>query len=446
MKNKTALLTATNDDSLTFSIDGEIQEIRHQLSELKDLLANKEIQSVQYAEKIYNIEHIDEANFGFITGKKAFNEALTKALLEVMQTQCLPAQKFMERVQTIPNWESQLRISNKAKEIIAYSFVGVLGIQLSKLMAIGKEDFSESKQTKYISKCLDIAAYALALLNFALLSALWDHQQKSSLELDEVSLGLIEKRFEHTFEHSLEERFKLLCALYQLFSQHNISWPLEELSGLADQMRSDSELAQNCRTFSEINDRLDKAQYTLLDCYEAEQQLAQLLAHLVFLVKYQMASIKQIGYRQVRNEAPHYLHRYAALGIDSKANVDAEKVHYTPDTIFTDAVLLFKGEDYQHSINLFPFVIDYNALTFEHGAKICFFNARHLEDQSLEYLFLEDRSIIHLEASGSLHDATNYNELMIDDEKRKILNLDVAVAAFAEAKSTIVQEINFDDL
>jgi hypothetical protein len=446
MNTKTAILTASNEESLTFSIDGEVQEIRHQLSELKELLANQDVQSVQYADKIYNIKHIDEANFGFLTGKKAFNEALTKSLLEVMQTECVPAQKFMERVKAIPHWESQLRISNKAKEIIAYSFVGILGIQLSKLMAIGKEDFSESKQTKYIGKCLHIASYALGLLNFTLLSALWDRQHKDPVEINEASLLLIEKRFEHTFEHSLPERFQLLVSLYQLFSEHKIPWPLEEFATLAPQMQADSELANHCNTLAEINDRLDKAQYSLLDCYEAEQQLAHLLGHLVFLVKYEMASIKKIGYRQLRNDKPHYLHRYAALGIDSKANVDAEKLHYTSDATFTDAVLLFKGDDYQESINLFPFVIDYNALTFEQGAKICFFNARHLEDQSLEYLFLEDRSIIHLEASGLQYDESDYNELMIDNKKHQSLNLDDVVAAFAEAKKTILQEIDFGDL
>jgi hypothetical protein len=113
-----------------------MREIQNQLFELKGLLQNLKVQNIQYADKIYNIEHINEANFGFVTGKKAFNEALTKALIEAMQEDCLPASKFLSRVQEIPNWEKESRISDKAKEIIAYSFVGVIGIQLSKLMAI----------------------------------------------------------------------------------------------------------------------------------------------------------------------------------------------------------------------------------------------------------------------------------------------------------------------
>lgn len=91
--------------------------------------------TIQYADKIYNIEQIDEANFGSVTGKKAFNQYLTKALIEAILPTCTPARRFSEKVANIREWERQVRISNKAKEIIAYSFVGIIGIHLSKLVS-----------------------------------------------------------------------------------------------------------------------------------------------------------------------------------------------------------------------------------------------------------------------------------------------------------------------
>ncbi|MBK7408118.1 MAG: hypothetical protein IPJ40_08675 [Saprospirales bacterium] len=165
------------DSTLTLQVNGEVREIQNQLAELKALLECQNAQKVQYAEKIYNIEHIDEANFGFLTGKKAFNELLTRELIRAIQPNCTSAQRFLEKVAHIPDWESQTRISDKAKEIIAYSFVGVIGKQLSKLMAIGKEDFSEAKQRKYLEKCIDIVKRSLDLVCFALLSRLWDAQK-----------------------------------------------------------------------------------------------------------------------------------------------------------------------------------------------------------------------------------------------------------------------------
>ena len=63
------------EETITLSVNGEIQNIQNQLTELKSLLQSLEVQNVQYADKIYNIEHINEANFGFVTGKRAFNES-----------------------------------------------------------------------------------------------------------------------------------------------------------------------------------------------------------------------------------------------------------------------------------------------------------------------------------------------------------------------------------
>lgn len=356
-----------SDSSITLNVDGEVREIHNQLAELKSLLQNMQVQTVQYADKIYNIEHIDEANFGFVTGKKAFNEHLTKALIEAIREDCPPASRFLEKVSAIDGWETQMRISDKAKEILAYSFVGVIGIQLSKLMAIGKEDFSETKQRKYIEKCLHIAKRSLDLLNYALLSRLWDAQKEKARQFSASQKEALAHHFDNPFEPSIDEQVRLLEALHGIFSQqeHVLVFPLPELAGFGAAMTEDSLLRRTCRELQALNEKLDKTQYDLLDCFEAEKQLAAFLTQFRFWVHYNMASMKRIGYRQIREDTPHFLHRYAALGIDSKANVDAEKVKYTVEPAHSDAVLLYQGEDYRESINLSPFVIDYNALTFE---------------------------------------------------------------------------------
>jgi len=439
-----------SDSTITLKVDGEVREIRNQLAELKALLQTMQVQKVQYAEKIYNIEHIDEASFGFVTGKKAFNEHLTKALIEAIKQDCPPAQRFLEKVAAIDGWETQMRISDKAKEIIAYSFVGVIGIQLSKLMAIGKEDFSESKQRKYLEKCLHIAKRCLDLVNFALLSKLWDAQKERPRQLSPAQKAALAHRFDNPFEPSIDEQFGLLEALHGIFSQKEnaLPLPLPGLEGIAAQWQEASPLRQTCARLQALQEKLDKAQYDLLDCFEAEKELAAFLAQFRFLVNYKMASMKRIGYRQIREDAPHFLHRYTALGIDSKANQDAEKGNYTEAPAHTDAVLLYQGEDYRDSINLSPFVIDYNAICFEHGAKICFYRSADIADGSLEYVFLEDNSILNIEPTGALSPDTDYNDLMMSEEKWKNLNIDNVVRDFREARRRLLggDALNFDDL
>ncbi|MDX1905980.1 MAG: hypothetical protein SF053_03035 [Bacteroidia bacterium] len=443
------IIQGVADDTLTVLVNGQVQEIRNQLAELKALLSEQKSQSIQYADKIYNIGHIDEANFGFVTGKKAFNETLTRRLTEAMKPVSLSAERFLEKVQAIPGWESQLRISDKAKEIIAYSFVGVIGIQLSKLMAIGKEDMSEAKQRKYIEKCLQIASRSLDLLCFALISRLWDAAQQPPHNLSAAQQAQIARRLDEAFEPSLPDQFELLCTLHEIFSQpeNGLTFPIPELGDLGKALEDGSSFQQTIRHLHALNEKLDKAQYDLLDCFEAETQLAAFLEQLSFLVSYRMASIKHIGYSQVRHADPGYLHRYAALGIDSKAHIDAEKIYYTPRTAHTDAVLLYRGDLYHEYINLSPFVIDYNALTGEHGAKICFYRSLDISDSTLEYLFLEDNSLVRVEKKGILKPDSDFNELMMSPENRKVLNLDNVVDQFREARRCLGGEtLNFDDL
>ncbi len=447
--NNNIIIQSVTDNSLTLNINGTIQEISNQLADLRGILQGLNAPTVQYADKIYNIEHINEANFGFITGKKLFNEVVAKQLIVAIEPYSTPARIFLGRIAQTPDWESVQRISDKAKEIIAYSFVGVIGIQLSKLMAIGKEDFSEAKQRKYIEKCLDIVKISLDLVCFALISQLWDAQKLRPRPLSAVQKEVITHRFDGVFESSVGEQFRLLRVLYEIFSkaENGLTLPFPELEGAAEWLQENSNFHQTCQSLQGIQEKLDKSQYDLLDCYEAETQLVAFLKYFPFLANYRMASIKQIGYRQIRNAEPHYLHRYAALGIDSKAHVDAEKMNYTTQTIHTDAVLLYRGEHYSESVNLFPFVIDYNALIFEHGSKICFYRSQEIIDNSLEYVYLDDNNILNLESKGILKPDTDLNELMMDNEDRKTLNLDSVVEQFWEARRCLLgDELNFDDL
>ena len=219
------------DSTITLTVDGELREIQNQLAELKSLVESLKAQKVQYAEKIYNIGHINEANFGFFTGKKTFNEQLTKRLITAIAGYCPPARTFLENAEKIQEWESQARISDKAKEIIAYSFVGVIGIQLSKLMAIGKEDFSDAKQRKYIQKCIQIAKWSLNLVNFALLSRLWDAQKQNPHALPSHLQTILASYFNTPFEWTIEEQFLLLKTFAEIFNTQGVglAYPIKEV-------------------------------------------------------------------------------------------------------------------------------------------------------------------------------------------------------------------------
>jgi tetratricopeptide (TPR) repeat protein len=60
------VIQGVSDSTITVSVNGETQEIRKDIAELKALLAKNQTTSFQSGEKIYNIGEINEANFGTI--------------------------------------------------------------------------------------------------------------------------------------------------------------------------------------------------------------------------------------------------------------------------------------------------------------------------------------------------------------------------------------------
>ncbi|MDX2134749.1 MAG: CHAT domain-containing protein [Saprospiraceae bacterium] len=379
----------------------------------------------------------------------SFNQTFTRVLIESIRGYSISAQRFLERVESIPDWETQDRISDKAKEIIAYSFVGVIGVQISKLMAIGKEDYSDAKPRKYISKCIDLARLCLDLLCFTLLSKLWDEQKKEARIFDDTERRTLHAFFDNNFEASLPEKLHLLQTLHGIFAkpQNALDPPLFDWNNYAPALLPGSTFCAAIRELTALQERFERSKIKPLDYVEAEQQLASFFQSQPFWVHYRMASIRHIVFRQPRNDDPIFLHRYTALGIDNKANKDAEKINSSPSAVQTDAVLLYRGEYYAEPISLSPFLIDYNALTLEHGARICCYRAQAIDGDMLEYTFLDDNSVVRLEYQGIREHEPDLSKLLMQPENQKILNLDTMVAQFRDTRNCLLGEtLNLDDL
>ncbi|AWV96725.1 hypothetical protein [Arcticibacterium luteifluviistationis] len=442
------LIQGISPEALRINVSDKHHEIANSFQSFKSLLEQNETGNFEYEGKAYHINDFDNNSFDYFTGFRAFNELLTKSIIETIAPECEIANKFLIKANTYSNWEVDHRISDVAKEIIVKSFVGVIGNSFGKLMAIGKENFSDIKQSNYILRAINIVSSSLDLIIFAFLSEFWNAQKLNNKVISEGTKKVIRDRLESSFEPSLMEQFKLLQLLHIIFYQagDELDFPIPEIKNLNTKLRDGGEIFEICRRFQTLVEKTKNSHLTRLDCYESETQLVAFFKHFNCLAKYKMASIRRISYLQVRNENPNYIHHYAAIGINNKANVDSEKINFTTGPVSTDAVLLYKGKDYQNSINLSPFVIDYNSLTFENGTKICFYNSQTIDGGSLKYHFLEDNSSIDIEKMDSLYAKSDINDLMMDENKRKQFNLGLVVHQFKDAhRFLLMDELNLGD-
>ena len=93
--------------------------------------------------------------------KNTFNELLTKRLIDAIRPYNKKANDFLA---TNGDWQTNVDLIPTVKRIIISGYVGVLGMQLRKLMSIGEEDFSDSKMKRYLENCLLTAKRGLQLI------------------------------------------------------------------------------------------------------------------------------------------------------------------------------------------------------------------------------------------------------------------------------------------
>lgn len=326
--------------------------------------------------------------------KRAYNEILSFRLFEAIRDKNDRAKELFDIAEMNEVlWQNDVAYRKEAKAIIASAY-GVLGVQLRKLMAIGAQDNAADNgisalenQKNYIIICHLTALRAIQLLCFTLLSKLWDEKSKGNT-YEAAQVDMIRKFFNSPVEIPLAGYKKLLTTLLAMFDEKQLDYPIGELKNFAVNMQPGTDFITACDNLNTMS----RSEYTEEDCKEAENSLTVMLEHLSFLTNYTMESIKNVEYFGLRNIKQYYVHNYTALGCDENTTIDLVKQQDAP--LNTYAVLLKNTKiAYQPKLNLFPFIIDANALASEKGAKIYFYSSASA-DGSLKYSFWEDRENI----------------------------------------------------
>jgi hypothetical protein len=372
--------------------------------------------------------------------ENTFNQVLTPRLINAISQYNKKAASFLA---ANPDWSEREELVKLAKRLIISEYVGVIGSQIRKLMAIGALTFSRTKMLQYLENCQFAAKRSLQLICYALISTLWDHQLASKKEFTAAQKEVLAKFFRNAAEEDILAYAELLKHLLEIFSENKLEFLISEARDLFPKLQDGSDFLSACHKLNDLSTVIKNSTFQLGDCEEAEQAVTLVLEELSFLAQYRMISINEIDYNQQRNDQKGlYLHNYTLLVGEKTTNSESQSnVRHESSPVISHAVIIFK-DNYRKNINLDPFIIDINGLKLEGGSKICFYShANTFEDKDLNYSFIEDnRRQSVSETSNPKPDGTKLNELntwLSKKANRIDMNLDKVYCLFFEAKKVL---------
>ncbi len=439
--NENITIQEVGEDSMTLNVNGEIQTIHKQLADLKEILKSKNVSNITYENKVYNIEHINEANFGVVTSSKVFNGVLTKELILLLKDKAKPA-AFLNKLppDDKDNWEGQRQHLNEAQGVLADTFIWVVGWELRRLFSIGneKEKSMEFKVDQYINHCFSTYRISLQLINYLFISKLWDEKSKNpKINTDKEAL---KNFFAANRMLKLGELRSLFQALIDIFRDNKLPYPVDEadLGDINEFLKDDSPFNKACADLESIEAiDIGTEAYGLGHCHTAEISLTAILKSFKLLTNYQLVTLRKIEYEETRNSAAMYIKDLNILEKREAKNL-MRILKYDDAPALTYSVF-FRNE--KKAVNLFPFLLDYNALANEADFQLYFyqywdgesglhyFSIKSEEEEVINYMATEKKSI----------------EIEDEDQKNKFqtnIRLDMVTKQFEEAMNTILGSSN----
>ncbi|MCG6190965.1 hypothetical protein [Maribellus maritimus] len=448
------IIQEVSEKGMTLNVNGEIRTIHNQLAELKELVKNQNVSNVTYENKVYNIEHINEANFGVVTSNKVFNGVLTRDLILLLKDKKKP-QSFLSGLpeEDKDNWESIRMHLRDAQEILVESFVWIIGWEMRRLFSIGndKEKRIETKIDEYLNHCFSTYRISLQLINFLFISQLWD--EKSSNPAINSKNDEISNFFNASRDLKLSELRNLFQSLIKVYKTNKLEFPLknEELGDVDEFLNPESKFNLACAELENL-ELMDpgKIAFGLGHCHTAEISLTTILSNFIFLADYQLVTLKKIEYEESRNSVAWYIKDLNILeNNESKNLLRYLKFDNTPQLTYS---VFFRNRN--TSVNLFPFLIDYNALTNESDFQLLFYQCREGES-GLRYFSSKSEKEKVIDYMATAAESMEIKSETQKNELQKNIRLDMVSKQFEEAMNTLlgtnfkfkpkVSEIN-DDL
>jgi len=273
-------------------------------------------------------------------------------------------------------WKENVLKSGRV--IISSTFIGVVSNRLNKILALDPYNMRDSFCSEYVSHSYATAKLAVELVNFMLLSKLFEDKIREEVTLNNSQKNVIELYLSSIVQYDASKLGSLQKVLFDAFDQNNLTLP-EHFVRLTE------DFYNAFNALGDLNENRKEAKEKELA--QAEIHLAKILTDMLFLTKYTLVSVKAINYEEYRN----YLAFYLTEQVNPKEN-DKIKFEVFEQNPLPSSVIIY-CKNIRNGINLFPMAIDYNVISHEASARICFFSMQSLDDNGLSYIDTENDEV-----------------------------------------------------
>ena len=295
--------------------------------------------------------------------------------------------------------KEELDIPSIKREIVD-SFPTPIGEQLRKLFTRSNNpdepDDMELFTLPRIEQLAKTYRTTVEFLCFTALSQLWDERYKNAnLTIGEDYIVDFNSFFTLSEQNFMSFDFvKLLRTITDIFDDNKIPYFIDELIQLKMDVKKNPDLYHayvfmNNLQEELLDERLEKGQIDPI-CQEAEQHLAIVLKEVAFLVKYKLATIKNIEIIKKRHEKPRFRHNQIMLNRAlTVASTGIAEVGVEFDNFTDNKCVLFlktKNNEVQDYLNLTPFILDENALNNDYSSKLYLFGYQDREHYYYQFL------------------------------------------------------------
>jgi len=339
-----------------FSVSGKVDNVAEKVDTILHLFT-------EHFKPVNPISQLNKETSDYNAKEYKYNQLFTKTIVDAMFKDESCQKKYCNFYEVISNigqnWDAEPDLCFEGKEMILEKFDGIFVEQLNTLYSIGNEPQSLDKKIKYIKQCHYIVKRTIDLIIFVFLSKLWDDKEKIKL-----SGGTPLREYFPIAKKQITLLRNLIRIYKKQKNDDNLLIPeilafSEQFNETGELYNANIELEKLYESFREKDSDVPVSKPTNLDCFIAEKQLTVFFENFCFLANYKVVSMKKIECFHTKYvKEKKYLQNHECLGSDKHTNICIKM----GEPLFTYDVLLYKGDDYSKNINLFPFIIDINAL------------------------------------------------------------------------------------